>query len=289
MTTATTTLTPTWGSGVTTIDESLAAWRIDGAKPQPEIITAAWRGTREDKRLLDLWGGAYANTYTWMTALTVTGKLWAQFEALACYHLKEARRVLDVGTGTGLTPRALLKEFPMIEIVAADWSSEFLRKARENLGTRDTIGRVALWRVDLAQAWPWPDASFNGATSHFVLPYLPKSSQITLLRQAHRTLQDGSVFLVDFMRAGSSFKEVIRHNFVKELRANPAALIKALLLIPIFTKKADKARRAGLTHDFSDKGFGNVVREIGYTHANLVGEGLFGPNGATVSIWKLVK
>lgn len=273
----------------TTIESSLRAWRTDGSLSQPEIVTAAWQGTQEDARLLDLWGGAYARTYPWMLALTVTGKLWSQFEDLACYHLAGARRVLDVGTGTGRTPKALLGASPTIEVVAADWSENFLQRAQKNLGARHNHGRVALWRVDLAQEWPWPDGGFDGATSHFVLPYLPKPSQITLLREAHRTLRGGSVFLVDFMRAGSSFKEVVRHNFLRELRANPVALLKALLLIPIFTKKADKARRAGLTHDFSDKEFGEVVRGIGYRGVDMIGEGLVGPKGATVSIWKLVK
>jgi len=274
-----TTQTSVWGPDVPTITESLGT----------EIITVAWQGTQEDTSLLDLWGRVYSYTYSWMTALKITGDLWAMFKRLACKSVAGAGRVLDVGTGTGLISLALLDDSPTVEVVAADWSEHFLRRAQRNLRTRRNQGRVALWRVDLTQSWPWPDNSFGGVTAHYVLPYLPRAGQITILREAYRVLQPKSVFLVDFMRAGSSFREIVRHNIPSELRANPLALLKGLLLIPIFTKKADKARQDGLTYDFLDEEFLKVVREIGYRHAEIVGEGLTGPNSSAVPIWKLVK
>ena len=256
---------------------------------QPEIIERAWQGTQQHESLLGRWNQTYAAIYGCMTSLQVTGELWRSMGEIACRNFSGGV-VLDVGVGTGNITEQILRG-SQVAVVGADWSEPFLRKAQRRLAVPVFKDRVSLWRVDLSQKpWPWPSASFDGAVSNYVLPYLPRSAQVNIVEEAYRVLLPGATFLVNFMRRGSSFRDIIRFNLRREFMANPAVLMAGLILIrPIFSKKADAARQAGLTYDFSDEEFTRLVRDIGYRKVELVAEGLPGPQGASVPVFRLVK
>ncbi len=51
---------------------------------------------------------------------------------LAIHHLKEPKKILDIGTGSGIIPIVLKKHFPFAEISAIDFSEKALEIAKKN-------------------------------------------------------------------------------------------------------------------------------------------------------------
>lgn len=94
-----------------------------------------------------------------------------------CREARDARRILDVGTGSGCIAATLALELPAAELFAADISDEALAVARENclaLGAR-----VALRRADalteLEERFPEP---FDLIVSN--PPYVPAADRETM-------------------------------------------------------------------------------------------------------------
>jgi len=92
-------------------------------------------------------------------------KLAQTFAAFA--RLADARRVLDVGCGTGALAVAILEQAPQAEVVGIDPSAAFVEHARAHSppGVR--------FEVADAQHLPFPDASFDVACACLVLNFIP--------------------------------------------------------------------------------------------------------------------
>lgn len=108
----------------------------------------------------------------------------------------DAKRVLDAGTGTGVTALALRSAIPHAEICATDISSEMLREARLNQGA-DSIAWIRANNVEL----PFPSGRFDLITSSFTLHHLPPLEQMKFLKELRRTTgAGGEILLVDQTR-----------------------------------------------------------------------------------------
>lgn len=105
-----------------------------------------------------------------------------------------ARRVLDVGTGTGTLAVALVRRWPDIRITAIDASSGMIDKAggeADRLLTPDQRARLDL-RVAFADDLGLADESIDVAVSSFVLQLVP--NRFRALREVRRVLRPGGQF-----------------------------------------------------------------------------------------------
>jgi SAM-dependent methyltransferase len=87
-----------------------------------------------------------------------------------------ARRVLDVGCGSGSMSRLIARSFPDVEVVGVDVREQYLDYARARARAED-IHNLTFERGD-AFAVPFPDASFDLVWSKYLLQWLrePKAA-----------------------------------------------------------------------------------------------------------------
>lgn len=103
-----------------------------------------------------------------------------------------APRVLDVATGTGRLPKALLGQPDFAGTVwAVDRSRPMLRQGQRAL--EDYDGRV-LWIQADADRLPFPDASFAGVTCLEALEFMVRPRAV--LAELWRVLEPGGVILL---------------------------------------------------------------------------------------------
>lgn len=101
-----------------------------------------------------------------------------------------ARRILDVGCGTGILLPFLLNICPAATcFVELDFAEEMLRENSRKFGER------RVWRVCAdAQALPFPDGYFDLVLCFGVVPHLPDLN--SALREQLRVLRPSGVFSV---------------------------------------------------------------------------------------------
>jgi SAM-dependent methyltransferase len=102
-----------------------------------------------------------------------------------------ARRLIDIGTGTGTLARAALRRWPAIAVTGIDLSAGMIAAAEaeaDRVLSPDERRRFAT-RVAPADALPFADAAFDAAISSFVLQLVP--NRFRALREIHRVLRPG--------------------------------------------------------------------------------------------------
>lgn len=103
-------------------------------------------------------------------------------EALSAIPSRDgARRIVDVGTGSGCLAVALAVEFPPAAVVATDVSPQALAVAGRNAERHNLVGRVALLQTDLLR-------NVTGAADLIVCnpPYVPEGDAATLQPEVGR-------------------------------------------------------------------------------------------------------
>ena len=96
----------------------------------------------------------------------------------ALEHVESApRRVLDLGTGTGLGAFLVARRFPEAEVVGVDLAPRMLAEARRKMPP-ELAGRVRFEEAD-AQQLPFPDASFDLVTLVNMIPFFDELARIT--------------------------------------------------------------------------------------------------------------
>ena len=102
-----------------------------------------------------------------------------------------ARKLIDIGTGTGTLGIAAVKRWPTVEVLGIDVSSSMAAAAEAEADRYTTPTERARYstRVAPADALPFPDGSFDAAISSFVFQLVPNRSRA--LREARRVLRSG--------------------------------------------------------------------------------------------------
>jgi SAM-dependent methyltransferase len=116
-----------------------------------------------------------------------------------------AKRLLDVGCGTGAMAADAVRRWPAVEVDAVDASAGMLEIARAEAVS---LNAGAAARLRYAQALgdrlPFDDATFDLALSAFVLQLVP--SRFRALREMHRVLRRGGrIAYVTWLRGGERF------------------------------------------------------------------------------------
>jgi ubiquinone/menaquinone biosynthesis C-methylase UbiE len=113
------------------------------------------------------------------------------------------KRVLDVGTGTGIVARLAAERVgPTGSVSGLDLSAEMLNVAR-NAATQEGL-RID-WHQNKAEDLPFPDGSFHLVLSQFALMFF--SDRATALAEMWRVLAPGGRLTL------SVFQEIARHPF----------------------------------------------------------------------------
>ncbi len=96
---------------------------------------------------------------------------------LALADLQPPRRVLDLGTGTGVVALALGGRYPEAEIVGIDLSPAMIEEARRKLPA-ELAGRVG-FEVGDASALDCPDSEFDLVVLSNMIPFSDELARVT--------------------------------------------------------------------------------------------------------------
>src|SRR4051795_4620451 len=117
-----------------------------------------------------------------------------------------ARRIVDVGCGTGALAAAAVARWPDVRVTGVDPSSGMLQVADRELEPLPSMQRS---RIDLVQAaaerLPFESGSFDVVTTAFVLQLVP--SRFRAVREARRVLRAGGwIATLTWLQGGEPFE-----------------------------------------------------------------------------------
>lgn len=99
----------------------------------------------------------------------------------------DVARVLDLGSGTGMTARAILDRHPQVELVGVDGSDDMLAHARSLVPEATfTVGRL---EEEL------PEGPFDLVVSAFAIHHLDDDAKAALCSSVAEVLRDGGRFV----------------------------------------------------------------------------------------------
>jgi len=110
---------------------------------------------------------------TWQTRIG-PHHLWALDRALE--EVSPPRRVLDLGTGTGVVALALAERYPEAEVVGIDLSPGMIEEARIKVPT-DLAGRLR-FEVGDASALACPDGDFDLVVLSNMIPFADELARV---------------------------------------------------------------------------------------------------------------
>ncbi|MGA9761175.1 MAG: methyltransferase [Gaiellaceae bacterium] len=101
-----------------------------------------------------------------------------------------AKRILDLGAGTGETARRALEKQPGARVVLVDASAEMLEAARQAL-SQDRIEQIVVRELED----PLPDGPFDLVVSALAIHHLESADKRLIFRRIHEALADGGRFV----------------------------------------------------------------------------------------------
>lgn len=87
------------------------------------------------------------------------------------------RRILDLGTGTGLAARVLARRFPEAEVMGVDLAPAMIEEARRRVPD-ELVGRIVFETADAA-ALPFADGAFDLVVLLNMIPFAEELARVT--------------------------------------------------------------------------------------------------------------
>lgn len=205
---------------------------------------------------------------------------------LAKLPLAAARRLLVVGCGSGVVPRALARRSEVTgEIVGADQSPVMIEAARAFAIDEGVADRVA-FHVGDAHALAFPNAGFDVVVFHTVISHV--TDPLAVLREAARIVRPGgTVALFDGDYASLTFA----HPDAALGKAMDEALIAAVVNSPrVMRDLPSRLHETGLDlvdaegHVFAEVGTGRFFANLAEAYAPMVTRAGFVPS-VEVDTW----
>jgi ubiquinone/menaquinone biosynthesis C-methylase UbiE len=152
--------------------------------------------------------------------------------------IAEGMRVLDVGCGTGTLTILGRQAHPHAEFTGIDGDPEILTTARRKAAT---AGLSVRFDHGLADALPYPDASFDRVVSSLLFHHLVPEQKRRAFREIRRVLAaNGQLHIADFGRPEGIYASVVssvlaRFDGIENTRDNFEGRLPAMLVDSGFT------------------------------------------------------
>lgn len=230
-----------------------------------------------------IWDEYCRRGYRYVVDLKCFGETYATMEKML--RPCPGGMVFDGGCGTGGMFRLILERIQPSKIIAADFSEDMLKEAREN-ATKLAGGKKDLFELkkfDLTEKFPWSDSTFDAEVFNLALCYLPGRKWIEATREIYRTLKPGGYAYISIMLEGWNFPQMIKERMRGEFLANP---VKTLLAkrIQKSSKKINRCVEQGVIQYPPEKEYLELLEQIGFI--NVKKEPIFWGSGLMIRAQK---
>ncbi|MDJ0735570.1 MAG: class I SAM-dependent methyltransferase [Nostocaceae cyanobacterium] len=125
--------------------------------------------------------------------VTPPNETWVRQALIDTIKVKQPRRIIDLGCGTGSTTLLLKQAFPEAEVIGLDLSPYMLVRAFHKAKSADLD---IIWRHGNAEHTGIPDASVDIVTASLLFHETPVTVSQAILREAFRLLVPGGQVLI---------------------------------------------------------------------------------------------
>jgi ubiquinone/menaquinone biosynthesis C-methylase UbiE len=169
--------------------------------------------------------------------------------------LRDARRILALGCGTGIEVRALRRlTRPEVAIVGVDHSPALIDAARRRTADEGLSGNVT-YQVGDAHHLPYGDGEFDIVTLHTLISHVDDPPQV--LREARRLVRpggtvavfDGDYASLTFAYPDHALAKAIEEKLIQLIVANPRIMRDLPRLLPGGGAGARRGRGDALRRD----------------------------------------